>query len=294
MTKINNLIQSYLKKQNLFDLIGVISFFLILIVAALFFLRKGQYVYVTLRVSNDRILREGYFNRSPEWYIENLPVGLEDIDLLGKVNAEVVRVYYYPKIDVNQTVFVTLKLRSVYNQRTKQYSYNGLPVLIGGYQNININGVSMSGIVHEIGESFIEVSKIKEKKYLVTGTLETQANEIIKFTADTGFEGIKKTISKNLAEGIVSKDSEGKTIATIKKIKRSPARRTFISGNYLASAIDPKRENIELEMEVLTKEINGRFLYQEESPIILNTIVGFNFESFEIVMTVNDFEEVED
>ena len=269
MTKINNLIQSYLKKQNLFDLIGVISFFLILIVAALFFLRKGQYVYVTLRVSNDRILREGYFNRSPEWYIENLPVGLEDIDLLGKVNAEVVRVYYYPKIDVNQTVFVTLKLRSVYNQRTKQYSYNGLPVLIGGYQNININGVSMSGIVHEIGESFIEVSKIKEKKYLVTGTLETQANEIIKFTADTGFEGIKK-------------------------IKRSPARRTFISGNYLASAIDPKRENIELEMEVLTKEINGRFLYQEESPIILNTIVGFNFESFEIVMTVNDFEEVED
>lgn len=276
------------RKYHLIDLFGIGVFFMILFSTALFFLRKSQYVEITLRVSEQEQLKPMWSNNSPEWYISYLKEGLETKDLLGKVNARVENVYYYPTFGLDHTVYIKLKLRSTYNKTNDQYSYNGLPLLIGSYHELKVGNVSIAGIIHSIGDSQSE----KYKKYLVRGILETKYNGGNLFEAETSFEGIKNFLALKIEEGLVVVDSKENEIAKITKVKKSLARRQFISGSRLISVIDPERKKIELEVELTTKKVNNRYLYRERSSIFVNALIDLNFEDFVVTMTVVDFEEL--
>lgn len=269
--------------SNWFDLIGLGIFFAGLTIAAFFFLRKADYVTITLRISKSDQLPT-WSNPEPLWYLEHITKGLSDKDILGRTNLEVQDVYYYPNNGTEQTVFVDLLARAVYNKRTKTYTYNGSSLFVSTHQDFNISGVQVSGVIYDINHSFDH----QKEKRIVYGELEIKRNEDTIHLANTEFEGIKKYVSKKIGEGMDVKDSRGNVIAKILTVKKEPAYKTFIFGNKLTRVIDPERERVYLTVELELVRINGKDLYKQEVPVLVNSNLALEFQDFGIILTVID------
>ena len=121
-----------LKKFHFIDVLGIVVFFVILGVAAAFFLRKQKTVDVVLRVSESGSLDIWY--KPPLWYLENLKPGLGETDWLGRKTIAIKDINSFYTNQANRLFYITLTVQSAYNKRLNQYSYNGVPLLVGSYQ----------------------------------------------------------------------------------------------------------------------------------------------------------------
>jgi hypothetical protein len=278
-----------LKKFHLIDVFGIGLFFLILAVAAIFFLRKSSYTYVTLQISKgDEAYHNFWFYKPTDWYIQNLKLGMTDKSLLGKENLKLVDIHYYPVLNVGeQTVFVTLKVNAVFNKQSQQYSHQGKPLLIGDHRIFQIGNVSIPGLIRDIGD---DVGEVKTKKVIVKGVLENEDNEYIKNTAETRFFGIKNYLANKLEKDTGVVDSNGSVIAKILKIEKSPGYREFIYGKSLIRVTDPDRKIVNMETELVLTEVNGKYLFREENVMSLGSKLLLSFEDFDVYITVEEIE----
>lgn len=280
-----------LTNYQVVDYVGVSLFFLVLAVMVFFFLRRASYVEVLVRISESDNMQVLYYNRTPDWYIEYLRPGINEKDLLGRTMIEVADVYYYPTLGANQTVFVKLKMRAVFNKNTGQYTYNGKVLLVGNHELIKLRGLAIEGIIHDIsgmgGERKTEI-------YLAKGILETQNNEGVPYPAETSFDGIKKNIADLLEPGLEVADSKGGVVAEIVEVEISRAKREFIYGGSLVSVDDPKRRRVEMEVKLWCVVVGDKCYYREETPLRINSVVGFDFDNFGVAMTIEELVKVEE
>lgn len=281
---------SLLFSRKFFDLIGVSIFVFILATAAFFFLRKKQYVYVTIRVSDSENLNGSWYENSPEWYIANVSAGLAEKDLLGRTNVEIEDTYYYPVNDTRQEVFVILRVNAVFNDNNQQYSYDGLPLLLGTYHTFNLNGLSLGGIIQNLESDTQE--KIR-KDFVVTGDFETQYNEQIEFDASISYQGIKKFLSTKLNPGMSIQDSKGNQIVEVLDVKKEVAYKQFVDQGTILSIVDSEREKVSGKVRISTTEVNGKYLYRESQQILLGSVLWLDFDDFTLAMTVSDIQEVD-
>jgi hypothetical protein len=293
MNQINQL-YSYAKKISFFDIAGLMVFFGVLFFIAFTFLRTSKDVFVTIRISkNYSLVRNSYsWNEAPKWYLEQIKVGMGEKDVLGRPIIEIADLLYFENSYVEQTAYVTLQLKATYDKRTGRHTYNGIPLLVGSYQEIKIQGLEISGIVERIDAS----KKIrKQKAFLVTGLIETQVNDDDPYVGPFKIEGIRNFIANKIEEGYQKEDNQGNTYFKVTSVKKTPAYRTYSTAwGGLVRTEDQDRKNVEIEALVYADELKkDQYFFNLDQPLIIGGKLYTTLNNTEVAITVTDFVEVD-
>lgn len=276
-----------IKSLRWIDLAGIAIFLAILSVAFFFFLRRADYAYITLRVSHSDSL-DPYVGVPPVWYIEKIQPGVQETDGLGQATVIVEKVHRFKSSDVNQNLYVELKVKSVYNDRTKQYSYNGSPLLIGSYQSFKLQSLQLYGTVVEVRG----INEPKEEKtFLLHGYLNPQSNDSPATVANTVVDGVRTYLADTLVTGLKSTDVDGEAVAEIVTIRKTPGKRSFVSGSSFISVPDPERQRVEMSVRVKARKINDAYYYRNESALVVASEIYLPFPTSNVVFTITEIEE---
>lgn len=288
-----NLIVNASKKLKWVEVFGIVIFFFIILVTFLFLTRKKSDVIVTVRLLQS--------NSAPAWYnfprqifLEKIKKGLKEKGQLGGTVVEVLDVYKYPSSDVNQDVFVTIKIRSIYNKQTGQYSYDNLPLLIGDYRTFHLQDVVFSGLVTDIGTSDKPRS---QKKFLITGYLNPVNNndlgpgQQVAIFNGINTDGVKNYLADQVKLGIKILDSNGQTVAEIVSVKKAPGKITTIQNGHFATADDPDTKYVEITLNVLADKIGDSYFFQKEQSLRVGGYIILSFENLKITPTMTSVTE---
>jgi hypothetical protein len=119
--------------------------------------KQTSTVYVELKASQGFWwVRSGNANL---WLSSAIKKGDKEYNLLGEPIAEILEVRYYPIITLDASqedqynVYIKAKLEVSYNERTKEYTYNRDPLLVGSPVNINAGNSGISGSLMRISKS---------------------------------------------------------------------------------------------------------------------------------------------
>lgn len=276
------------KKHRLVDLVGIAVFFLALVTAVLFFLRRATYVTIVMRVSDSDSLNQYGL---PMWYLGSLKEGMVQKDILGKPLISILKKYTTDTNTVSSsTTFLTMKLLTTYDVRNETYLYEGVPILVGSYQNFKIKGVFLRGVVYRILDKNYEENK---KKILVEGYLNPVINDNQDpYAANTFSNGIKNYLADKFVSGVKRVDSEGVVLAEIKEVKKLPSTRRFVYQNRIVEQNDPERQQVFLKVIVTVEKVNGVYLYEGVSPVRINGNFWLGFDDFDGGMTITGFKEI--
>lgn len=291
------ILKKNLKKTSRIDRITALFFILILIGSLFFFLRKKEDIFITLSVvQNPELTYTGYGN-PPEWFVANLKPGLEEKDLLGRKKIQIVNVYKYEAegANINPDVYITLKIEAVYDKKNGRYSYDGVPLLVGGFQKFSIHDLEIKGIVQMIGKTFIPFST---EQYRAQGFLDPENNDFPKKKQVQVFEmikktGIPKTVSSKINPGITVKDTNGNIMFKILNVTKKPAAYVIPENGTLSYIYDPEREHVELDVLISAVMINGKPFFKRDFPLTVNTDIELVLPDVRVVFTIKDLQKAE-
>jgi hypothetical protein len=266
------------------DLFGVCIFLGILSVAFFFFLRKADYAYVTLRVSQSDTLNT-YNDIPPVWFIDKIQPGLKETDGLGRESILIEGVHRYRSNDLNQDFYVDLKVKSIFNARTGQYSYNGSTLLVGSFQSFKLQTLQLTGVIVDIrGKDTVP----EEKYFIVKGFINPAANDDQFTVANTVGDGIRNYLADTLQKGLTITDVDGQIIAEVQAVTKRPGKRQFVAGRELVSVPDPDRQHVEMTLRVKTIKIGDAYFFRKESPMIINGTMYLPFSKSNVIFTITD------
>jgi len=145
------------KISRIIELIQKNSFAVIFIVAIIFvgftifskiFLSKTAYLYAKVRVG------QGYWwvgARPAYWFLPALKKGEVERSLSGNPLAQIISVRYYSSGSIYD-VYLTVKLKTSFNKRTKKYYYKRWQVAVGTPIDFEFPEIQVSGTVINISE----------------------------------------------------------------------------------------------------------------------------------------------
>ncbi len=278
--------------------IGAISiFFAMLAIALFFFLRRTEYVTVRLRISQSDELRNNLTSfMTPLWYANVLRPGMEDTDFFGRSIIKIDRIIPGFPEDNEQKTYIDLRIQALYSRQTKQYSYNGIPLLIGSYQRFRVNGIQIPGVIHAIGVLGIE--SYPQKKYTLHGFLDHRQNDWVpgvtnQTTSLIEYDGVYTYLAEKIQNGMEMKLGDA-TIAKIVKISKSPAIKRVIELGRTHIIPDPERTRVELAVEINASIINGRpYFKDDQQRLLVNSSIPLDFGLIKPIMTITDIQEAE-
>jgi len=274
-----------LKKFDIIDVISAIIFFFIIAMLAFFFLRKSEYVSVVIRVGSTDNFQNTWTSKPPQWYLEKTKVGLKEKDVLGRTNVEITDVHYYPTNYQEQTIFIKMKMRAVYSANKDQYTYNGIPLLVGSYQNFNLGNIKIPGMILSVGDENNEI-----KIYKIKGEIENKYNEEIKGLANITYQGIQTYIYNNIPKNIELYDNKNMLILKTTSIDFKPAYKEFVNGRQVFKLFDPERKRVFIEALVLTKKVNDAYLFREEDQLKLKETIPMYMDKMSLTLTILNVE----
>jgi hypothetical protein len=276
------------RKLKWIEMLGIAVFFFILLVAFLFLSRRSKDIIVTVRIL-DSNSQPSFYNFPRQLFLENLKSGLKEKSQLGGTVLEVLDVYKYPSSDVNQDVFVTLKISSVYNRQTGEYSFDNLPLLIGDYRTFQLQDIVFSGVIIDINTT----GKPKEQKmFSVTGFLDpvnnndSVSNEQVAIFNGVNTNGIKNFLADQIKPGLKILDSNGQTAAEISSVNKTPGKVTFLQSGRFASADDPDTKHIEITLNILADKVGDSYFFQKEQSLTIGSPIFLSFENLKITLTI--------
>ena len=276
------------KKLKWIEMLGIAVFFFILLIAFLFLTRRSENILVTVRILNSDDAPSLY-NFPRQLFLENLKKGLKEEGQLGSTVLEVVDVYKYPSSDVNQDVFVTLKIGCVYNKHTGQYSYDNLPLLIGDYRTFQLQDIVFSGDIIDINASG---NPREQKKFSVTGFLDPvnnnnlAPNQQVTILNGVTVDGIKNFLADQIKPGLKIIDSNGQTVAKINTVNRTPGKVTSIQNGHFETVVDPDTKHVEITLDILADRVGDNYFFQKEKSLNIGNSIALSFENLNITLTI--------
>lgn len=282
--------RSKIKKLRWVDILGILIFFFILLFSVFFFLRRPDYVTLTVRLL-ERNDPDFYFNRPRPWYVENIEIGLKETDQIGRTVVEVIDVERYPSGNLYHDVYATVVVRSIFNKKTKQHSYNGLPLLIGDFRTFKLEDLLLSGVIVDINTD----DKLREKKkFIVNGYLDpinyaSTSSE----TESIKIDGIKNYLADEVIPGLEIVDNKGEILVKLVSVNKSAGTISFPSGSSYVSVSDPDRTLVEVTFEIVTEKISDNYYYQKEKSLTVGDSIVLTFDDIRIQPTITSVTEIE-
>lgn len=277
------------------DLLGILFVVGTVFTVGFFFLRRGETIDVVVRASERDA---GYTPWSSEislWYANSLRVGAAQYDSLGKKTIEVIDKKIYPTGQDYRVVDITLRLRAVFNKRTKQYLYGGDRILIGATQKFQLGPYVIRGLVRDINNT----AQYETKTYIVRGYLSPLQNNISVYGWGGSFSGTPNTtgvptyLAGSIAVGEKVHDSKGRAVATVISAETKPA--VFVLANTLPyRVIDERNSEVYLVLQLEGEIIGDKPLYLGIHPIVVNSNIVLHLDNKSLVVTLTDIKELPD
>lgn len=260
-------IHSKLKNLTFFDKLLIALGILGVIFFAYIFFRKSAYLTVTIKVGTDNVLYESAGIQT--WFGQLFYVGMTEKDGLGTTRAQVLKVYSYDTSPSRKAVYLTTKIKAMYNRASDQYTYKGYPVLVGSTLRLYLDRMLVDGLVTHIEG----MKDPRERKTLI---VEAQVREETPVFPETA--GTKEYIAKALRIGDEIKDGQGHTIIKIldKRVENAKKTVTTSDGRVLLQS-DPVKKDVYLTLQIEAIKMNNRYFVFDDVPIIIGT--GIPFES---------------
>lgn len=289
-----SLIVKRIKKLSWLDVAGVAIFFFILTSSAFFLLRQGSEVIVTMRLL-ERNAPDFTFNLPRHYYIENLHSGMMETDELGRNALEILEVQRYPTGEIYQDVYVTLKVKTVFNKRTGQHSFNGKPLLIGEYNTFRLKEAVINGIIIELSD---EHSPREKKKYSIQAYLDSLDHEVMATSQeiiikDFTVSGVKNYLAEKVTPGLKMADSNSEIIAEILEVRKLRGRRPIVQNNQYVTVTDPERTQVFLTLEITAEKINDSYYFQKLTPLIVGKKISFVSGDLSIKATITSVKTID-
>ena len=134
-------IHSLLSRLRIIDYLVVLCALCAIIVSLLVFTRKQVTIYVDLVSQTQGFAVDPFPPQYVE--IENLHVGDSAYNGLGQKTAEITSIEKTDWMGERKTILITAKLHVVFDPRTRQYTYNDLPILVGNKFSLTTSTTSL-------------------------------------------------------------------------------------------------------------------------------------------------------
>jgi len=300
------MIQQHKKKFHgtVFDIIGI-GIFLIFF-AAVFFLfpRKTETITLLLDVSKYVSIDQSdvqNWDKPASWFVERLQSApLIKKDFFGKTDVEVLHIIYPDTLgEENTRVTLEMKVKSTFDKQTKQYYYNGSPLLIGSSQRFKFDTIMINGVVRDVithptlitNTAILTIRAYLEPLYYPPYAISPDDRMGAVSIDATTIDGIPLYISQKIHGGMNIKDVSGTPIAeVISVIKRPGTRSTIISG-IPTTVVDEGRERVELTMKIRAKIIGNNFYFMDRYPVLIGRSLRMTFDTLPLIVTITDIQK---
>ncbi len=261
---------------RLFDVIVVLTLAAIAILLFMFLARKAEYLNVTIKVGDDSIVwpHDGV----PAWYVNQLAAGMAEKDLVGRENAQVLKVNTYFVEPNKKILYVDLKIRVVYSSSAQSYTFNSRPVLIGNTLRVNPGNVLLEGMV-------VNIEGIKDPRQKETLRFQTQV-----FGNDPVFPnttGVYDYIADAIHVGDEVKDSSGNTLIKIIDKQVAPAKRVVVTNNGTSFLTqDPFKKDLYVTVDVNATKLGSDYYLFDQLKLNTNVTIPIQLQNITVYGTI--------
>lgn len=279
-----------ISKLKPFDWILIGLSFVFVITFAYIFFRSSSYKIVTIEVGQESAFYPAWMagydpSGSKVWFSELFHKGMKERDGSGKVKAELLDIFSYEKSSDRTTVYLTTKLKVVYNKASDTYTYKGTPVLIGSKIKINFDNLFVEGLITDIEG----VADRRERRLI---TVEAQIREENSTYLETS--GTKTYIADAIKVGEEIKDNKGNTMIKILNKKVEPAKKVVVtSDGRTVLRLDPVRKDVYLTLEINALKIGERYFLLNDIPIVVDYKIPVNTPQLSLFPVVTKFISVQ-
>jgi len=263
-------VRAAFNKLTLFDKALIIIAILGFAFFAYVFFRKATYISATIKVGEENILYQPWTTETGTrtWFSQLFYKGMKEADGLGRTMAEVVSIRSYDTAPSRKIVYLTLKVKAVYNRASNQNIFKGTPLVIGSPIRLYLDKLLVEGLVTDIEG----VKDPREKQTLI---VEAQIREETPVFPETS--GTKEYIADALKVGDEIKDDQGNIIVKIldKRVEDAKKLVTTASGGVLVQR-NPLRRDVYLSLEVNAIKIGGRFYLFDDIPLLVGGEIPLN------------------
>lgn len=280
--------KSIFKSFKVFDIVALSLFLGIMVMAYFFMMRKASYVNIVLRVSQSDLINAntgGVSAALPAWYLENLKPENGEIN---SSDISIVKAFQYQNNSNEKIVYLTLRLLATYDKRSGIYTYGGLPLLVGSYQNFKFKGMLLRGIVQKVGG--IE-EKREEKTFLVDGVAEVNYYES-KGSESSYTLGQIENYSKLLYPGLSISNSDDQVILKVEEVKIEPAYVKLISNGRLITVEDRDNKTVKVKMKIKVEKFDDVYLFSGEKTVKIGEVINLDFWNFNARVRITSLKEV--
>ncbi len=275
-----------IKKISSLDIIALFTIFFITASAYFFLSRKTEYLSITIKLF-DRDTPEYTIdsNLPKSWYIEQITVGKTQKNQFGEKLVEIVDVYTYPNAYIYNDVYVTLKVKAIQNKITKQYLFEGSPLLIHDIRSFKIQDLLLQGEIIDIAEKDRET-----KKFKIVLNVHPKGTNYVN-NAESLILGIENYMANLLKEGLTVKDSNGIELVKVTKVEKKPGERVIATPNGIIRYSDPDKTQVFLHIDLLAEKINDYYFYRKKETLAVGENLWLNFDEINVVGTILSIEE---
>jgi len=281
------MIKKVIKNLKFFDWILIGLGLLAILVFAVIFFRRSSYKIVTVEVGQESVLAWAGRDTtgSKRWFSELFHKGMKEKDGLGKVKAELLDIFSYEKMPDRITVYLTTKLKVVYNKASDTYTYKGTPVLIGSKIKVNFDNLFVEGLITDIEG----VADRRERRLI---TVEAQIRE--ENATYLGTSGTKAYVADAIKMGEEIKDNKGNIIIKVIKKRVEPAKKVVVtSDGRTLLRTDPVRKDVYLTLEINALKIGERYFLLNDIPIVVDYGIPINTPQLSLFPVVTKFISVQ-
>lgn len=275
--------------ENLPKVISVLFFCLAVIAFSLFFLRKDAFIDVRIFIT-EREEAKYWLNYPDGFSMNNIFVGMSYKNELGQELARISNVYRINTAYQHEIALVTLHLKATFNNKTQSYSFQGQPLVVGGYRSIELSGAQISGYVTDVGEN---LPPLKEKYYVVSGEFEDE-KEATRGINNTKVKAVSKEIIQNVSKESAIVDSLNRIVVEVLDIQTRPAVRVEYMQGTRYSGVDPELISGKITVKLLTQEIDGHDYWNFVLPVQVGQIIDLNFDKAILPFRITSIDSIED
>ena len=255
-----------------------------IVVAFIFFLlfRRSTYISVTLKVGSDSINWTGGATKA--WFSQFFYVGMKQLDGFGRPLVEVTDIYSYDTSPDSKAVYVTVRIKTVYNRASNQYTFNGKPVLIGSFHRLYLDKVLVEGLVTRIEG----MQDGRERKKIIVEAKIREENPVFAETS-----GVRPYIADQLQDGEEIKNDQGNVVVKIIKKNVSPAKRNLLtSDGRIISGFDVDRKDDSYVLELNAIKILHRYYVFDDVPVLVGWNIPLNTREVSLFPEVTKVVEI--
>lgn len=275
-------IKKRLLKLTLFDRVLIL---LVLIAAGVFiyiFFRKSTYVTTVIKVGEETVQYQPWNKGAgtKAWFSNMFYEGLKEEDGLGRVMAEVTGVKSFDTDPNLKDIYLTTRLRVVYNRASNEYTFKGKPVLVGSTIKLNLDELLVNGLI-----TYMEGAEDpREKATLVVETQLREENETFLETS-----GVPEYKPAALEVGQEIKDDQGEVVITILEKRVEDARRAVTTGDgRVFVQRNPLRKDVYLTLKINATKIDKRYYLFDDVPIVVGERILLNTPEIAVRPVVTD------